>query len=542
MILPYLTIFDLATVRANFIKPIDMDAVKTKSKDFALLVPIFNSTKYLTNIEFLKKYADRVVLCTTTNEEESFINELKLLSSKYGFRISYSEVGSGKKNPWAIYNKTLLAHDAVLKDTISELKEKYVIFIDGDTYVDGDLETLCGAMIEHGFDLSSVKILPSQRKTVMENLQGVEYDIAMQARLIYPWLTSGAGMVAKREVMMEIMKNHSLFFNGGDIEIGKLADMMGYRVGHLPMTFYTDVPSNFRAWAKQRFSWMCGCFRHAIVNVRHNLNYPFHFLYFSFVIYFLFPFKVWEMLHHIVLLPLLIGLYAAITYIANWKVRSKWMLIFPFYALFQVLVLLWMGIYRYIVTVYKSKNFGIIRIKHRPNKRHLPSEFVKKSKNYLTVSAALALILVTTSGTVQQYLFGRQYETIEFVQLGAAAAYNAIPHNPPKQGQVAGASTEAPARLATVEMMQEPLHNTIQNPRYFVVPVNIGDGKTQLARKAIEQYLSLLNVQITRRQRIYAEDLLQQSFEFNTPLYSDGARVNVEFRQTADAVLASTEY
>ncbi len=93
-----------------------------------------------------------------------------------------------------------------------------MIFLDGDTIIEGSAEALCGAMLEYGHDIASVKVLPSRRKTVIEQLQGVEYDIAMRARLLYPWLTSGAGMVARREVMMEIMISHSLFFNGGDIE------------------------------------------------------------------------------------------------------------------------------------------------------------------------------------------------------------------------------------------------------------------------------------------------------------------------------------
>src|SRR3989344_818413 len=254
MLFPLLTVFDFSTVRANFIRPINLKKIQARSNDFALLVPIFNDTKYLTNVEFLRLYSDRVVLCTTTNETPEFMNDLQNLSNRFGFRIYRCDVGIGKKNPWAIYNKTLLAHDAVLKSTIGQLNEKYVIFIDGDTWVDGYLEVLCGAMEEKGYDIASIKVLPSKRETVMENLQGVEYDIAMQARLLYPWLTSGAGMIANREVMVSIMRNHSLFFNGGDVEIGKLADMMGYKVGHLPMVFYTDIPETFKKWSKQRYS------------------------------------------------------------------------------------------------------------------------------------------------------------------------------------------------------------------------------------------------------------------------------------------------
>src|SRR4030043_1358077 len=118
MLLPLLTVFDFSTIRANFIKPLKLNRIKLRTSDFALLVPIFNDIKYLTNVDFLAKYKNRVVLCTTTDETPEFMNALRWLSIQYGFRIRTCDVGSGKKNPWSIFNKTLLAHDAVLKSTI----------------------------------------------------------------------------------------------------------------------------------------------------------------------------------------------------------------------------------------------------------------------------------------------------------------------------------------------------------------------------------------------------------------------------------------
>lgn len=463
MLLPLLTVFDFSTVRANFVKPIKLKKVKAQSNDFALLVPIFNSTKYLTNIDFLKKYSRHVVLCTTTNETPEFIAELEGLSKEHGFRIHTCEVGEGKKNPWAIYNKTLLAHDAVLKSTIGRLNEKYVIFIDGDTWVDGELEVLCGAMEENNFDISSIKVLPSKRETVMEHLQGVEYDIAMQARLLYPWLTSGAGMVAKRDVMIAIMKNHSLFFNGGDVEIGKLSSMMGYKVGHIPMVFYTDVPSTFMGWVRQRFSWMCGMFRHSIVNLDHNLKHPFHFIYFTFIIYFLMPFKIMEMLSRPHLIPIILAIYVVITYFANWKVRSKWMLLFPFYALFQVLFLVWCGIYRYIRTVQRSKNVGKIRVSYNPNNVRLFSApyFGKTLRNYSAVAIAIFVICSLNVSVFQKFVFGEDYDPLELAYLAAGRLYRGIENlghdvaiasgekwgEEVFAGQVAGASDESPENV-----------------------------------------------------------------------------------------------
>ncbi len=414
MFLPWLTLFDFANIRANFVRPLDLNAVQTRTRDFALLVPIFNDLKYLTNIDFLDRYADRVILCTTDHETPEFVADLEALAAKHGFRVSYSPVESGVKNPWAIYHKTLLAHDAVLKSTVERLTEKYVIFIDGDTYVDGNLAVLSGAMEEQAWDIASVRVLPSKRETLMEHLQGVEYDIAMRARLLYPWLTSGAGMIAKREVMVAIMENHSLFFNGGDIEIGKLADMMGYRVGHIPMVFYTDIPSTFGKWVKQRRSWMCGMFRHSIINLEHNLYHPFHFIYFTFIIYMMYPFKLAEIISHPHLLPIILLFYIAATYIANWQVRSRWMLLFPLYALFQVMVLIWLGIYRYAQTVRKTGNIGKIRIRSasthdRQAKRRIA---VKLTRNLAVIALVITTIMLSALEPLQHLFFGREYSPI----------------------------------------------------------------------------------------------------------------------------------
>lgn len=408
MFLPWLTLFDFANVRANFKTPIDLYGVKTRSDNYALLVPIFNDLKYLTNIDFLKTQAEHVVLCTTNHETPEFVSRLEALAAEHGFRVSYSEVESGGKNPWAIYHKTLLAHDSVLKRTINYLQEKYVIFIDGDTYVDGDLSVLCGAMDEQNWDIASVRVLPSNRSNWIEQLQGVEYDIAMRSRLLYPWLTSGAGMVARTDVMISIMENHSLFFNGGDVEIGKLADMMGYKVGHIPMVFYTDIPNTFGKWVRQRRSWMCGMFRHSVMNWDHNIKHPFHFLYFTLIIYGLYPFKLAEMIQHIHLMPLILALYAITTYLANWKVRSRWMLIFPLYALFQVLVIIWLGIYRYLVTVRRTGNWGRIRVRHNPIAAHSTRHKLwAASKDLGFISLTSAAILLGTIEPVQRWLFGK---------------------------------------------------------------------------------------------------------------------------------------
>lgn len=113
LIFPWLAFFDFATVRANFIKPIDVNSVKTRSGDFAVWVPIFNDIKYLANIDFLSKYANKVILCITNQETKEFYKTLQDISKKYGFRISISDVTQEGKNPFSIFLQVLFSLPSV---------------------------------------------------------------------------------------------------------------------------------------------------------------------------------------------------------------------------------------------------------------------------------------------------------------------------------------------------------------------------------------------------------------------------------------------
>jgi cellulose synthase/poly-beta-1,6-N-acetylglucosamine synthase-like glycosyltransferase len=129
----------------------------------------------------------------------------------------------------------------------------------------------------------------------MEKLQSIEYAVAMDTRKIYPWLTSWACMIARTKVIRDIMKNHSLLFSGGDIEIVKLAKMLGYKVGHLHFEFFTDVPSTFKAWFKQRMAWFGGGFRHAVINMhQYTWRHPLFYFYTTFLVFLLTPLRWYE--------------------------------------------------------------------------------------------------------------------------------------------------------------------------------------------------------------------------------------------------------
>ena len=369
MLLPWLTLFDLRGVVANFMpqRKINYTGKYSKSEDFVIMIPIFNDVKYLTNINFLRKYSGKVVLCTTNIETPKFYKDIYKIANENGFKVIKCAFKKEVKNPWKIYHKTLLAHDYVLGESLKVLKAKYVIFLDADTTCKTNLSYLVGLMEKHNSDIASVRVIPSKKETITENLQGIEYHVAMKSRRIYPWLTSGAAMIARRESMQEIMKKHSLFFNGGDIEIGKIAHLTGMKVDHFPVTFYTDVPETFQRLVKQRFSWFCGAFRHSVINAHTNLFSPIYALYFTLLIFIMLPFKVYELFFHWFVIPFLMLFYIMVLFVSNWEIRSKYMFIFPFYSLIQVILFPFMGIYQYTKTVYKTKNIGLIKIfyKHK---------------------------------------------------------------------------------------------------------------------------------------------------------------------------------
>ncbi len=244
--LPHLTfimlisMIDFVTlVRARFTKKFN-GSTKKYCDDFSILVPIFGNMSYLKNIDFLSQYGDRVILCTTTKENSKFNQDINKIAKQNNFRIFRSEVvlasSRYKPNPWKLFLGALhgkkknieedveikinkeIARDEIIRDSFNVVHTEYCIFLDGDTVAKCDVKNLVGTAKYFEYDLASVRVLASKKDTIMEKLQSVEYELAMDARKIYPWLTSGACMVAKTDVIKNIMGHHSLFFSGGDIE------------------------------------------------------------------------------------------------------------------------------------------------------------------------------------------------------------------------------------------------------------------------------------------------------------------------------------
>lgn len=358
---------DLVTIDDHFIE-----------NEYSILIPIFGNISYLKNIEFLKEYSSKVVLCTTTKETSEFNEEIRIISEKHGFKVFRSEVPlstvSAKPNPWKLFHLTLkgarneslkteTVRDEIIKESFSMINTPYCIFLDADTVAEKDLDELVSMFKYKDFDIASVRVLASKEDTLPEKLQAIEYRLAMDARRLYPWLTSGACMIAKTDIIKNVMLHHSLFFSGGGIEIGKLSKILKFRVGHIPFVLLTDVPSTFKAWFKQRMAWCGGGFRHTIVNFNTYIwRHPFYFLYFTVIVYAATPLRWYEIVKHPGLLPTVYVIYLFLIVTLHWKHLKWYYILFPIYALVQVMFIVPLGMYTYFKMAIKGKNFGLIRL------------------------------------------------------------------------------------------------------------------------------------------------------------------------------------
>ena len=247
--------------------------------DFAVLVPIYGNIKYLENVEYLTRYGQRVVLCTTTGESLAFNEALVNISRRYGFRIfrataDNSSTAGGKRATGGT------VRDTVIKAVLPTIDARYVVCIDADTTTTQPLERLVGALHSRGLDVASIRLVPSnQHESLLTRFQAHEYRLAMQLRIIAPWLLSGACHAARTSALRQIMDNHSLFFQGNDVEAGVLADAMGFRVGHVPFEVPTAVPNTVKAWWRQHVAWAGGEFRLFVVNARIGVRHPFFWCY-----------------------------------------------------------------------------------------------------------------------------------------------------------------------------------------------------------------------------------------------------------------------
>ena len=332
--------------------------------DFTVVVPVWGQMSYLKNEEYLSRYGSRVLLVTSSEETPEFFSQFFALADEYGFRThvatppQHSTDGTGRRQVGGTMR------DSLVRDAHEAISSPYVVCIDADTITSEPLDLLVGRFVEIGVDIASVRLIAANSDTLLAHLQVHEYRMAMLLRRVVPWMLSGACHIAKREVHKDLMRRHSMFFQGNDIELGLLAEARGYHVGHILFDVPTEVPSHLHPWWRQRSAWAAGVFRIMVVNIRIGWRNPFVFAYCAVVIA-LAPARYYYLAHPSLTLGVQLAASVAVYYVAilaiNWQYRNRALLVYPLYSLAYTMVLIPVGIVTYFRMARAYRNYGIIR-------------------------------------------------------------------------------------------------------------------------------------------------------------------------------------
>jgi cellulose synthase/poly-beta-1,6-N-acetylglucosamine synthase-like glycosyltransferase len=329
--------------------------------DFTIVVPLYGDPKYFTNREHLLCYQANVLVAIDVGNAvmETFADELE-------------------REGWSVF-RTRLARPGpptLMQAALPAVTTTYVLRMDADTRPIDDIASYIESMANDGADLCSTKVLVDDPLSSAQKFQALEYRMAMLSRHFRPWLTSGACFVATTDAMKRILDSHSMWFTGEDIETGRIGFALRMRLRHLELRVATDAPDRWAHLYRQRRMWWAGSFRHTVVNLDRNaLQLPlWSFYYVALVwagVYFKWASLV-SYLHPFVLAQTLLALfvvYAVVTVVANWQVRSWRMLVFPPYALVQSMLMPIVGSIHYVVLARRYGRLGRYEFGYRRLKR-----------------------------------------------------------------------------------------------------------------------------------------------------------------------------
>jgi hypothetical protein len=336
------------------------------SDDFTIIVPLYGDPSYFAvGRASLARYRANSLIAieVTPPRMRAFADELEA----EGFRVC--RITMSAPNPASLVDRAL----GVVTTSVA-------LRLDADTVVGDDVPEAVAGLIASGADLASVKVEAENCRGIITRLQNLEYRIAMLTRHYRPWLTSGACIIARTESLRLIFAHHSQWTPGEDIETGRTAVALKLKIRHADMTVWTRVPETCRELVHQRRYWWAGNFRHAIVNLDRNaLHMPTMTLYWLLLIWTGLWLKAWEMVDWSSIpdmLPLLYVAYLLVTVVSNLQVLSPWMVLFPFYALVQSLVMPPLGACTYVRLACRRRRLGRYRFGYRqgvPKRRVVPA-------------------------------------------------------------------------------------------------------------------------------------------------------------------------
>lgn len=329
------------------------------TSDYTIVVPLFGHPRYFDGRNRIESYRRRVLVAleVTPAHMQAFADELEA----EGWRVC--RIRLDRPNPASL-----------VLEALPFVTTKYTLRLDADTHLDSGLDQIVAAVAQADADICSVKVEAEDPETTAAKLQALEYRMAMLARHFRPWMTSGACFIGKTSSLRLIFQHHSLWTPGEDIETGRAAHALRMKIRHADFVVTTEVPATWRALYKQRRLWWAGSFRHTVVNFDRNLlHLPIITGYLLLVLYASLELKWWNLMDWRslpVALPLLWLVYALVTFVSNLQVRSKWMIVFPVYALVQSLVMPLVGAVSYVPLACRRRTLGRYRFGFR---RGLPA-------------------------------------------------------------------------------------------------------------------------------------------------------------------------
>jgi hypothetical protein len=308
-----------------------LDLTDESSEDYTIIVPVYGHPRYFENGEYLWPIRDRALIAVEVGAPnmDEFVDEL----AARGWRVQRVRLDRD------------VGPDTIVKAVLESgaVKTKWTVRMDADTHATDDMGRAIAAADRAGADMCSVKCFVANPSTICEKLQEVEYRMAMLTRHFRPWMTSGACIIVTTHAYLATLQLHALNFGtcGGDIETGRIANHLRMRVRHIDFNVCTKAPGSWYALFRQRQIWWAASFRSSFLNFDSSLRMPLFTMYFTVMVWLAFYWRTSDVarLETFRYLPIVIVAYTAICYLSNWQVRSRWMVLFPYYSLAQVVLM-----------------------------------------------------------------------------------------------------------------------------------------------------------------------------------------------------------
>ena len=109
----------------------DPDGDIAPVQDFTVLVPIYGNVRYLENIDYLREYGDKVMLCTTSGESAEFYEALRNIADDNGLNVYVADdcppASGGRRQTGGV------TRDSVVREALAQVHTTYVVCVDADT-------------------------------------------------------------------------------------------------------------------------------------------------------------------------------------------------------------------------------------------------------------------------------------------------------------------------------------------------------------------------------------------------------------------------